>query len=64
MPLFFSIFFQETEIHKDVKQLQKVAGILVKRHDERYESPPDVFIDGTMEGDPEKIKREFYRGDD
>lgn len=55
---------QETEVHRDVKQLQKVAGILVKRHDERFESPPDVYIDGTMQGDPDKIKKEFYRGPD
>lgn len=47
-----------------MQQLQKVAGTLVKRHDERYTVPPDVFIDGTMEADPEKIKKEFYRGDD
>lgn len=35
----------------------------MKRHDERFDTPPDVYIDGTMEGDPEKIKKEFYRGE-
>eukprot|EP00752_Nemacystus_decipiens_P014316 g12735.t1 len=55
---------EETEAHSDVKQLQKVAGILVKRHDERLTVPPDVYIDGTMQGDPDKIKKEFYRGPD
>ncbi|CBJ31119.1 RHD3b, RHD3/Sey1 family GTPase involved in the ER-to-Golgi traffic [Ectocarpus siliculosus] len=55
---------EETEIHKDVKQLQKVSQILVRRHDERLTKAPDVFVDGTTRGDPEKIKREFYRGDD
>lgn len=47
-----------------MKQLQKVAGTLVRRHDERGTVPPDVFVDGTMEPDPEKIRKEFYRGDD
>lgn len=47
-----------------MKQLQKVAGILVKRHDERLNGPPDVYIDGTLQPDPDKIKKEFYRGPD